>query len=313
MVGSSAPATPLAPAIATRARPPLQSVGDDGFIILSIAFVGGLVLLYFGFQRWQLSRLIEDTPTSTVRSMPVGRVELQGAARKHDAATTPPLADEECVHVDWHAEKREYRPDDDGPDHEWVTIGRGTHTYAFDLEDDTGSVLVRADRDDPDIDINEDAHSREEHFDSGESAPEDVRRFVAGDGNPESASLEDEESDGLLDSAAEFASDLATDSLDDTGNRRRYSETVLPVDSDAYVFGSAEPREGAGMEETQADLLQVGRDPESDTFLISDSSESALAESYGKWGPAMIVGGLALSAGALFLLLSEYQVHEALL
>lgn len=283
---------------------------DDPFIFLLIGFGVGLFLLYKGFDTWQLSRLVQDTPTSKVRSMSVGRVELQGSARKHEAAVTPPLVDEECVYAEWEAEKREYRPDDDGPDYEWVTIARGTHALAFDLEDDTGSVLVRADRDDPNFDINEEAHQLDRTFHSGEAAPDDLRRFVRGEGDPAGVSLAEEDPGGFIDSVTDFASDLATDSLDDTGNRRRYSETVLPVDSDAYVFGRAQPRTGASMEESEADLLEVGRDTGTDTFLISDSTETALQDSYSKWGPGMILAGLLLSAGCLYFLLTEYGIHE---
>jgi len=286
---------------------------DDPFLFLVIGFGIGLYLLYKGFDTWRLSRLVEDTPTSKVRSMSVGRVELEGTARKREESVTPPLLDEECVYVEWEAEKREHRPaDDHGSNYEWVTIGRGTHALAFDLEDDTGSVLIRADLDDPTFDINQDGHQLDRSFDSGEAAPDDVRRFVRGEGNPGGVSLAEQESGGLVDSVTDFATDLATDSLDDTGNKRRYSETVLPVDTDAYVFGSAEPRDGAAMESSESDLLEVRRHDGTDRFLISDSTEEALQDSYGKWGPLMILAGLVVSAGALYFLLTEYQLHQLL-
>ncbi|AGN00825.1 LemA domain-containing protein [Salinarchaeum sp. Harcht-Bsk1] len=289
---------------------------DDGelFLFLLIGFLGGLYLIYDGFDTWQLSRLVQDTPTSKVRSMSVGRVELEGTAHKRDASVTPPIADEECLYVDWKAEKRERRVDDDGNVHyEWVTIASGERTLAFDLEDDTGSVLIRADHDDPEFDINRDGHRREHTYHSGESAPDEVRRFVRAKGDPAAVATTpaaSEEADGFLDDVADFASDLATDSLDDTGNRRRYSENVLPVGSHVYVFGSAEPREGATMETSEADLLAVSRDPGSDEFLVSDSTEEKLQDSYGTWGPIEVGGGLLLSAGCLFVLLWKYRLHE---
>lgn len=297
----------------------LQSTtGDDGelFVFLLIGFGVGCYLIYDGFDTWQLSRLVQDTPTSKVRSMPVGRVELQGTARKRDRSVTPPLADAECVYVDWEAEKRERRVDDDGDVHyEWVTIARGRRAVAFDLEDDTGAVVVRADRDDPEFDVNRDEHGRDRTYSAGESAPDDVRRFVAAKGDPDATGAGEApggEDDGFFDDLVEFAGDLATDSLDDTGNRRRYEETVLPVGSQAYVFGSAEPREGASMEDSAADLLEIRRDAGTDEFLISDSTGETLQDSYGRWGPIETLAGLAISAGCLFGLLWEFRLHELL-
>ncbi|WP_248516757.1 E3 ubiquitin ligase family protein [Salinarchaeum laminariae] len=314
----------LAPAIDASAAAAwlLQSgsSGDSGelFVFLLIGFFGGLYLVYDGFGTWQLSRLVQDTPTSRVRSMSVGRVELEGIARTHEDSVTPPLADEECVYVDWEAEKRERRVDDDGDVHyEWVTTARGTRALAFELDDDTGSVLVRGDRDDPEFDLNEEGNRRTQTYGSGEPAPEDVRRFVSAKGDPSATgardrSADEAETDGLLDDITGFAADLATDSLDDTSNRRRYSETVLPLGRHVYVFGSADSREDARMETSEADLLEIRRDPGTDEFLISDSTEGRLQESYGRWGPIEAIVGLAISAASLFVLLNTYQLHELL-
>lgn len=283
-------------------------------ILYVLGFLGGLVLIYSGFGTWRRSRLFEDTPTSRIRSMSVGQVELTGSVRKRETAIPAPLVGRDCVYVDWHAEKREYRPTDKGDDYEWVTIARGTHVVAFDLEDDTGSVLVRADADDPEFDINRDEHRLERTYDSGEAAPDDVRRFVEGEGDPTGVSLDaDEEDGGLVDSVVDFAKDVSSDSLDDTGNRRRYSETVLPTDDHAFVFGSAQLRDDAGMEESEADLLEVRRHEGTDTFLISDSTEDDLQDSYGTWAPLKLVGGLLLSAGCLYLLTAQHNAHQIVL
>jgi hypothetical protein len=288
--------------------------GDDEaelFVILLVGFLGGLYLIYDGFDAWKLGRLVQDTPTSKVRSMPVGRVELEGTVRKREGSVTPPLSDAECVYVSWKAEKREKRVDDDGDVHyTWNAIGSGTRAFTFDLEDDTGAVRIRADVDDPEFDINAGDHSLQRTYSRGESAPTDVRRFVRGGGDPSAVSLEDDDDGGLVDGVMDLASDLATDSLSDTGNRRRYSETVLPVGSHVYVLGGAEPREGATMEASQADLLEVREDPGSGEFVVSDSREEELQESYSRWGPLKTLGGLVLSAGCLFLLLWNYRLHE---
>jgi hypothetical protein len=55
-------------------------------------------------------------------------------------------------------------------------------------------------------------------------------------------------------------------------NHRRYYQQVLPVNTEVYALGSAQPREGdwgAG-----GDLLKLTREPGHDEFLISDLSEA---------------------------------------
>lgn len=291
-----------------------SSNGDEGdlFFLVLIGFAVGLYMIYDGFDTWKLGRLVQDTPTSKVRSMAVGRVELEGTVRERDGAVTPPMADEECVYVRWKAEKREKYTDDDGNTrYRWETIDSGTEAAPFDLEDDTGDVLIRADVDDPEFDINRGDHSWQRTYSRGESAPAAVRRFVRGGGDPTAVAVDDGGDDGgLVDGVMDFAGDVATDSLSDTGNRRRYSETVLTADSQVYVLGGAEPREDATMETSQADLLEVREDAGSGEFLISDSTEENLQDSYGNWGPLETLGGLALSAGCLFVLLWKYRLHE---
>lgn len=293
----------------------LQQTEDDGdeddlFFLALIGFAAGLYLIYDGYDTWQLKRLVEDTPTSKVRSMAVGRVELEGTAREYEATVTPPAADDSCVYVHWDAEKREKRRDEDGNVHyTWTTIDEGERGLPFRLEDDTGAVTVRADRDDPEVDINQDGHRFTQTYGRGQHAPDDVRRWVKGGGDP-SAVPEDDGDGGFLDSAMDFATDLATDSIDDTGNKRRYSERVLPIGSHTYVFGSAQPTDGASMETSEADLLEIRRHAGTDEFLISDSREERLQESYGRWGPIKVVCGLALSAICLYVLLAVYNLHE---
>lgn len=317
---SSASSLPAASTVTIEAQRSLlcllqSNSGDDEgdlFFIVLFGFFAGLYLVYDGFDTWQLGQLVRNTPTSKVRSMAVGRVELEGTVRKREGAVTPPLTDEECVYVRWKAEKRERYTDDDGNTrYRWETIDSGTETFPFDLEDDTGSVLIRADVDEPEFDVNRGDHDWQRTFGRGEAAPAAVRRFVRGDGDPTAVAVDaSDESDGIVDSVMDFASDMVTDSLADTGQKRRYSETVLPVDSHVYVLGGATPRDGSSMDTSQADLLEVRGDPGSEEFLISDSKEETLQDTYSKWGPLKTLGGLVLSAGCLFVLLWKYRLHE---
>jgi hypothetical protein len=295
----------------------LQSSGDDELVLLGVlllAFFGGLYLIYDGFTTWQLARLIQDTPTAKVRSMAVGRTELEGVVREHDGTIDVPYTDEECVHIDWRAERRERHTDKDGNTHyTWETIADGRETLWFDLEDDTGRVLVRADADEPEFDIRDDGHSTRDTFYQGERAPAQVTEFIQEfrdrtEGREAKETTENQEESGMFDRMFDAASDFFDGGtpLSQTHRRRRYSQTILPVGTDIYLYGSAEPREGGSMTTSEADLLEIRRDSGTGEFLIADVGEEQLQDSYSKWGPLKIALGLALSAIGLYFLLSRY-------
>lgn len=293
-----------------------SSSGDEGdlFILLLIGFFGGLYLVYDGFNTWKLARLIQNTPTSKVRSMAVGRTELEGTVRKYERQTLPPYIDRECVYVAWEAEKRERYTDDDGDTHyRWETVAKGTEALAFTLEDETGNVLVRADEEMPDFDINADEFSHTAHFDHGQMPPEEVSQYIVEFRSQKAANTETEDDGGVLDSAIDTVSDLmeADNPLTNTRKRRRYSQTVLPIGTEIYLLGSAHPRDAGTMSDGQQDLLEVRRDGETGEFLVSDSSESELQSSYSKRGPVETAAGLVLSAVALYFLLSWYILPGA--
>ena len=52
----------------------------DAVMVSAFASVGGLVAFFRGFRSLRTLRRIENTPTSKIRSMPMGLVEIHGAA-----------------------------------------------------------------------------------------------------------------------------------------------------------------------------------------------------------------------------------------
>ena len=294
----------------------LQSSSNDGemLLFLVIGFLGGLYLVYDGFNTWKLSRLIQDTPTSKVRSMAVGRTELEGSVRPFEGHLNPPYTDEDCVYVKWKAEKRERHTDKDGNTHyTWETVASGTEALAFYLEDATGKVLVRADEDLPEFDINDGAHSRTVYFNHGQLPPRDLGEYITRFRDREDTKREFEDSGGLLSSAINSVAEFmeADNPLTNTAKRRRYTQTVLPVGTSIYLFGSAQSRSAGTMADGQQDLLEVRRDSETGEFLLSDSSEEELQSSYSKRGPLETIAGIVVSAVALYFLLSWYIVPGA--
>lgn len=292
----------LGDATATTLDLALQSDGDDDpFVFLLFLFLGGLFAIYWGWTRYRRYMLVRDTPTANVRSMPVGRVELEGRARVADRPLDAPFTDEECLFADWRVEEYRYDPEDET--HEWVTIASGQQAAPFFLEDDTGHVLIKADED-ADFDLSGD-NRRTVTVGGSESPPPVVASFIE-------AERSDTDLTEYLGDAFGGVAEVFTDDgrIGHSSNRRRYTQKVLPVGETVYVFGSARPvpveevpTRRAGANE---DLLAVEADGGTDLFLISDREEERLQDYYSTMAPVAIVGGLLASAVGLYFLLSWY-------
>ena len=110
---------------------PYTMAGVMGFI--------GIGLFYNGFKALKLKRLIENTPTSKIRSVAMGLVELHGRCQKPvNAYLHTPFSNTPCVHYEFRVE--EYRKRKNG--HEWVTVDKGKRSTPFYVEDDTGTMIV---------------------------------------------------------------------------------------------------------------------------------------------------------------------------
>jgi hypothetical protein len=112
---------------------------DSRDIVYSAFFLGFGVWSFFkGFKRLNEKRLIENIPTSTVRGLAMGLVELAGKARKTKTMATP-LSGTECVFYRYTVERYE----SSGRSGRWVVIARGDSDYCpFYLDDGTGTVTV---------------------------------------------------------------------------------------------------------------------------------------------------------------------------
>jgi hypothetical protein len=110
-------------------------------MVSAIGSVGGLVAFFWGFRKFRTFRRIENTPTSSVRSMPLGLVELHGNARLEEPLTAPLTGKPVAF---WKVEIEEHRSS--GKSSRWVTIHKACSSdEPFYLEDETGKVLVMPD------------------------------------------------------------------------------------------------------------------------------------------------------------------------
>lgn len=108
-------------------------------VVYATFFCGfGIWSFFKGFMRLRRKRLIENTPTSTVRGLAMGLVELIGKTRKTKIFKSP-LTGTECVFYRYTVER--YRSS--GRSGRWVVIARGDSNYCpFWLDDGTGKIIV---------------------------------------------------------------------------------------------------------------------------------------------------------------------------
>jgi hypothetical protein len=100
----------------------------------TVALVAGVLWMLQGLRDLRLRRVIRDTPTARIRSMPMGLVEVHGTAEPRSTVTAP-FSGRECAC--WQVEVASK-----GEKNTWNTIHRGGSKHPFYLRDDTGVVLV---------------------------------------------------------------------------------------------------------------------------------------------------------------------------
>lgn len=107
-----------------------------GAIKDSVFFLFGGTLVVLGFVMLRKKRMIENVPSSRVRSVAMGLAELVGQVRQ----TTPlkaPLTGTTCAYYRFTVEK-----ETGGKNKKWSVVEKGESTEPFWLEDETGRILV---------------------------------------------------------------------------------------------------------------------------------------------------------------------------
>jgi len=100
---------------------------------------------------WNLARMIEDVPTSKVRSASQGYVELVGTAQMMDGPIlVSPLSKTSCVWYRYKIEEKVKKHDSKGRSQTyWRMVEEGISEDIFFIEDDTGRCVI--DPDDADV------------------------------------------------------------------------------------------------------------------------------------------------------------------
>ena len=119
------------------------SQAQFGLTLLVLAALAGA-----GFILWKKSfqhaRVMEDMPTSKVRSAAQGFVELAGMQHPLEGVSlSAPLTGNACTWWDYKIEKRKTSHSSNGrKSTSWVTVQKETSVGFFHLKDETGEILV---------------------------------------------------------------------------------------------------------------------------------------------------------------------------
>lgn len=111
----------------------------EWWLALALTGVGGMLSGWGAVRQWRRARLIEDTPTSKVRSAAQGYVELCGFARPvEEIQLQSPLTGIPCIWFEYSIERYERR----GKSSSWKVLERGSSEQPFVLDDGSGHCLV---------------------------------------------------------------------------------------------------------------------------------------------------------------------------
>ncbi|MFA5975655.1 MAG: GIDE domain-containing protein [Elusimicrobiota bacterium] len=114
-----------------------HSSSGETWKLIGVCLIGGPVALLWGLGKLNQKRLLENTPTSKIRSAAMGLVELMGMARQRTPMQSPVTKQACCW---WRCIVEELRSN--GKNSHWATVKDVQSQDFFFIEDATGRVLI---------------------------------------------------------------------------------------------------------------------------------------------------------------------------
>jgi len=244
--------------------------GDGRILVYGVlGFFGGIFFFYRGLSTLRLKRLIENMPTSKVRSIAMGMVEVYGEARPCNGRLRSPFSGSDCVYYRYTIE--EYRRS--GKSSRWVTVRKGQSNNCFYLKDDTGAVLVNPEGASIEIPMDNEYSSG-----WGNDPPHCVNAFMIENG-------------------------ISHDSFLGFNKKMRFREYYIAPGDPLYVMGTAAENPSADPERLDVGAEHVMITKANKCFYISDSPEKKILGSL-RWRMLCgVYGGAALSVICLAFIL----------
>jgi Zn-finger nucleic acid-binding protein len=243
---------------------------DQTLLYLATGTVGGFGLFVYGWMVYQRKCLIESIPTSTIRSLALGLVEISGRAQPEEGLLSAPFSGLPCVFYSYAVEERV----GSGKNARWETIAKGTSEQPFFASDATGRVLV--------VPLGAELILPDERT---------YRNSWLGELPPTTIA-------GLNRLGISTERWMGSKTL-------RCRESFILPEEQVYVLGTALEHHGASEHVENPSRMYIGssRDHE---FIISDRSEKELLSRLRWQMLAFFVGGLTLAATCLIIIFKHY-------
>jgi hypothetical protein len=256
-----------------------------------VGFFIGIFLFYKGFKELILKRIIQNTPTSKIRAIAMGLVEVKGKAVCRKELTSP-LSNKKCVYFDWKIER--YVSSKNGG--HWSTVALGSSSDPFYIKDDTAQAIV---------------------------FPNGAKLKLRTDMQIKCYSNE------LKPSWKQFfdSQKISHRSGFFGGSKFRITEIYIEPEDNLYILGTAHFWKAKKittpfMKDEEKKILEkisendskcnasIMKGKNSKYFFISDKSEKELIKSMSWQIPLMLFGGPLLSAACLIGILIEFHVFK---
>lgn len=241
----------------------------DILVLVIIGLAAGIFLFFTGFRMFNMKRLIENTPTSKIRSLAMGFAEICGeAAGIKSHVVKSPFTNKDCIYYNYSIEEQR----SNGKNTYWVTIRKDEYRKNFYVKDSTGSVLVNPEG--AEIDIPADFSYVSTW---GKDPPIEVVNFMK-------------------------KNNLRFEGIFGINKTMRYVERHIAPKDRLYILGTAgdNPFVRSSARNEENIMMQKG----GSIFYISDKPEKGVLDSL-KWKSiAFTIGGAALALVCLFFIIN---------
>lgn len=235
----------------------LDLIGYKGW---TICFFGvGALAFFVGFAGLRRKRMIENTPTSTIRGAAMGLAEIKGGARPipyKGGKLIAPLSGKECAYFKFEIQVHVKK----GRRYTWETLMTGdTSSHPFNICDETGVMAVFPRE--AEIELKPDF----EHISWGKNLPPNLHSL------------------------------LQQYKLEKYANRRlSFTEWNISEYQDLYVIGAVQKHNDADTGQADMPELKIAKSDGETMFMISDSSEKDIVGQLDFISKVGIFGGGAL-------------------
>ena len=240
------------------------------FFYVVAGFFGGIVIFILGLVWFRQRRMIENIPTSKIRSLAMGLAEVYGQVVPNKILLKGPFSSDDCVYYKYQVQELRHTKNSSY----WATIKKGEERVNFYLKDETGSVLV--DPNGASIDI-----AKDHEFGSGwgSDPPQKVLQFLEEKG-------------------------VRHESFFGMNKQMRFMESSIEPGDKLYVLGTAGDNpfveEATAKHSAEDVMMQKGRFER--FYYISDKAEKDILSRLMWKSLGGIFGGIALIVGCMALI-----------